>query len=179
MTCLCKAVYYKTNQSYVVNVLGFTEYLNDIMFKFDTGAGCTVITLNALLPEGILKAEQMKLLGEQLHSLHYPHKKLISASGHEMLGTLCHVENAALSGQLFKNFYFYLVTDAKITKALLGADFISCCDFTHFSGKDIEITGFSESRYSAGFSLADKSKAFEIDSLTELIAGTQKMIPVL
>jgi hypothetical protein len=65
---------------------------------------------------------------------------------------------------LIKDFYFYLTLEGRNTLALLGNDFISCCDFRHLINGDIIIDNFDNVLLCDKFKSQCK-KAFELDEL--------------
>ncbi len=93
-----------------------------------------------------------------------------SASGNPTNGILCYVPNFKFNEKSPTfDFYFYLITSTAYRKALIGVDFISCCDFSCESGKDIIIEKFHDSRYKGILGVQEKEKAFNMNDLLEVI----------
>lgn len=57
-----------------------------------------------------------------------------------------------LYGTMLKRFYYYLILENSLDKALLGDDFISCCTFNHKTKRDIIITAIDMDLYSLSYS---------------------------
>ncbi len=127
---LFEVMYYKKSGSYITTLEPVDKGWNRVLLKVDTGAVVTSITLGALFNLNELTEDEQNLLKDQILLLDYPQIPLRSASDNEMIGILCHVKNVIVAEQKFNDFYFYLIPMFH-EKALLGADFISCCEFVH------------------------------------------------
>ena len=169
----CKINYIREKQSYVLLSPKMCDGFNPVLFKFDTGASFTSITLGSLIDADKITKREQEILRKQILNLDYPHQPLISASDHEMTGILCYTKKIILSGQTFENFYFYLIPEF-YKKALLGADFISCCNFTHeLRGEvdalpEIYITKFFYSIYKKYWKFTERTKSLQLDSLSQM-----------
>lgn len=75
-----------------------------------------------------------------------------SATDGKMGGYLVKAENVMLYNTVLKVFYYYLILDNSLDKALLGDDFISCCTFSHQPKSDIVINTIDMKMYSASYS---------------------------
>ena len=145
---------------------GYYVYLKDandeinVSLTFDTGAVCTVLSVEALTSEQIDKKAFCTRLDQRAKS-----RRFLSASGTEMHGYLVCAEGMSLSDYLIDKFYYYLIVDVDDVVALLGDDILSCCDFAHSKKTDIEVTDFDEQLYQTTYSGAIKS-----DELQTLIA---------
>lgn len=155
-----------------------------IMIKFDSGATNTVISYEMLTRETTSFPKDIsKLTNDEIdtikanierknrfidrikekHQLHPFH----SASGTPMLGVLSKVNNISISGHLLRApFYYYLILDIESPLALLGDDFISCCDFSHKVNGDIKITYIDEKYYE---NYNDERSILEMNELNELL----------
>ncbi len=181
----CKINYIREKQSYVLLSPKMCDGFNPVLFKFDTGASFTSITLGSLIDADKITKREQEILRKQILNLDYPHQPLISASDHEMTGILCYTKKIILSGQMFENFYFYLIPEF-YKKALLGADFISCCNFTHeLRGEvdalpEIYITKFFYSIYKKYWKFTERTKSLQLDSLSQMcdFVSNSKIIKV-
>lgn len=113
---------------YTVRLSGLND--NIITGKFDTGAVTTIITTKKL---GILP------------------KSFYSATDGEMKGYLVKAKDVMLYNTKLKSFYYYLILDNNLNKALLGDDFISCCTFHHQPKGDIVITAIDMDLYLSSY----------------------------
>lgn len=154
-----KRIYYK-----IVN--RFSKEFSSVTFKFDTGAVNSVITVGSLFPATDL-AERAVLYAKELTDKNVGiSESFYSVSGDSTDGILCYVPNFRFSDDsLVFDFYFYLITSTAYRKALLGVDFISCCDFSCEVGKDIIIEKFHDSRYKSVLSFQEKEKAISVNDL--------------
>ena len=118
---------------------------------FDTGAVCTVLSLEALTTDIVNKEELCRKLDK-----HVKRRRFLSASGTEMHGYLVCADNVSLSGYSISKFYYYLIVDVDDKVALLGNDLLSCCVFTHQKKSDIEVQDFDEQLYQGEYSGAMK-----------------------
>lgn len=141
---------------------------SSVYFKFDTGADHSIINVSSLFSSDYL-AERVVLYVKELTE-----KKIgipgafRSVSGDFTDGILCYVPDFKFNEEIFP-FYFYLITSTAYKKALIGVDFISCCDFSCESGKDIIIEKFHNSRYIGALSFQEKEKAINMNDLLEEI----------
>lgn len=165
-------------RSYTVKCYISDSFKSDLFLKFDTGAVHTMITLSMFINEDSDSYGQRSIIAEQLRNSNYSKVKLSAAFGASKDGILCHASDVTLDKYKLDDFYFYLVIPNKEDenvgqynpiinrpKALLGVDFISCCDFECKTGQDIEITDFHPSRYVADKQWLDRSKILDVDSL--------------
>lgn len=111
LTISCKINYIREKQSYVLLSPKMCDGFHPVLFKFDTGASFTSITLGSLIDTDKITKREQEILKKQILNLDYPHQSLISASDHEMTGILCYTEKIILSGQMFEDFYFYLIPE--------------------------------------------------------------------
>lgn len=162
--------YSKDYKTYTFWIGSLLADFPSITFKFDTGANYSVINVSSLFPS-IDLAERTILYVKELTDK----KKCISGSfrsvsGNSTDGILCYVPNFRFNEEssVF-NFYFYLIISTAYKKALLGVDFISCCDFSYEVGKDIIIEKFHDSRYKSALRLEEKEKAVSVSDLFKAI----------
>ena len=127
---------------------GYVVYLKDsddvlkAAMAFDTGAVCTVLSVEALTSELVDKETLCHKLDQKARR-----RRFLSASGTEMHGYLVCAESMSLSDYPIDKFYYYLIVDVDDVVALLGDDFISCCDFHHQKKEDISIVDFDKHLY--------------------------------
>ncbi len=165
LTELFRAKYRKDNNAYTVIASPFNDNLNHLLFKFDSGASYTIVSLAALIPTYSKDFSQRDKIAKQLENSHYIKRDLKSASGHNMTGILCHVTKIQIAGYFLDHFWFYLVPDYEHPKALLGVDFIACCKFEAEIKRDIIVTRFSKSHYETSYQFKEKKKLLDIDSI--------------
>ncbi len=80
LTILCKINYIREKQSYVLLSPKMCDGFQPVLFKFDTGASFTSITLGSLIDADKITKREQEILKKQLLNLDYPHRPLISAS---------------------------------------------------------------------------------------------------
>lgn len=114
-----------------------------LYMKFDTGAMNTVISIWALTSDVGLAGSVI----ERLRQRDFKSRVFQSASGNAMTGYRTRAENVCLSGFFVPVFYYYLLIDVKTNAALLGDDFLSCCDYHHTAKGDIEVIAWHEELY--------------------------------
>lgn len=166
----CKVKYSKQAKTYTIVVPEFQQGLRRITFKFDTGATDTMITVNALFTNSKIAKKAVWFLNRCYSNKEkYASKCLRAASGSKMKGILCSVNDFAFNGLKSFKFYFYLIFSTANPKALLGVDFIRCCDFNCKIGQDIEITKFYNGIYPGMFSIRDKARAIDISELLTIL----------
>lgn len=119
----------------------------DIKVKFDTGAGATILTAKALGIDGT----QLESIKNHVKKKNIPKKLFKSATDTEFYGYLCSSSDVKMNDVLIKRFYFYLVLNNDVNKALLGDDFISCCTFSHQPQSDIIITTIDVDLYVSSY----------------------------
>lgn len=141
--------YRKSSYRLTISNLLNSENNDLIMFKFDTGAVQTIISIEALLDDIELENIDKNRIKITFENKFKTHIKTVfkSASGTDMAGYLCKSRNVLVDETEFKEFFYYLTFDTNRKLALLGDDFISCCDFVHSAGNDILIRGFDRARY--------------------------------
>ena len=84
-----------------------------------------------------------------------------------MLGVLSCADNISISGHLLRTpFYYFLIVDIETPLALLGDDFISCCDFSHSVNGNIKITGIDEMLYRGS---NETKEVLELSEINELL----------
>lgn len=144
---MIKAIY--NNSAYYIPISNLRgnkkEYL---AIKFDTGAVNTVLSFSALVGN-------LKFLGISEDKFEEQIKKKVgiitkdfkAANGKTMLGYLCCSQDVIIDGYKFDKFYYYLIFNIERKLALLGDDFISCCNFEHKVNSNIEITHFDTNHY--------------------------------
>ena len=131
---------------------GYYVYLKDAAgeintsLTFDTGAVCTVLSVEALTADPVDKAALCEKLDQRLAC-----RRFLSASGTEMHGYLVCAEGMKLSDYPIDKFYYYLIVDVDDVLALLGDDLLSCCEFSHRKKTDIEVSGFDEPLYQSAY----------------------------
>ena len=118
---------------------------------FDTGAVCTVVSIESLTKEFVDKSALCQELDQRVKR-----RRFLSASGTEMHGYLVCAEKVSLSDYPVDRFYYYLITDVNDEVALLGNDLLSCCKFSHEEMGDIEVLDFDQSLYQKTYSGAVK-----------------------
>ena len=118
---------------------------------FDTGAVCTVVSIESLTKEYVDKLALCQKLDQRVKR-----RRFLSASGTEMHGYLVCAEKVSLSNYPVDRFYYYLITDVNDEVALLGNDLLSCCKFSHEKMGDIEVLDFDQSLYQKTYSGAVK-----------------------
>lgn len=133
------------NSSYKLQISNLIDKDN-IWFKFDTGAINTVISLKALISTKKIQYVDKNSLKERLR-VGIPTKPFKSASGDDMIGYLCKATNVEIDNVVLNQFYYYLTLNTEYPIALLGDDFISCCNFTHSTHSDIIIKSFDSANY--------------------------------
>ena len=131
---------------YTVRLSGLNDDI--ITGKFDTGAVATIITSKKLG----LSDEQVERLREYFAKSGIEPENFYSATDGKMGGYLVKAENVMLYGTVLKKFYYYLILDNSLDKALLGDDFISCCTFNHQPKSDIIITAINMDMYASSYS---------------------------
>lgn len=114
--------------------------------KFDTGASETVVSLEKLFPN-VTFIQRHKL--KRYVKKHNIESQLFkTANGSTFRGVLTYMNNVKIGQYTFEKFYYYLVIDKTGKQiALLGDDFIDCCDFCHKAHNDIIITSFDFAAY--------------------------------
>ena len=138
---MIRAEYSKDFSTYTL-VLSDIEFSDGISLnmKFDTGAVRTVISIWSLFQH--LSINTINRLKEGFENAGIKSKEFSSASGNELKGYPCVIHNAKLNGVVIKDFCFYLILDTRRKIALIGDDFVSCCDFHHIIDGDIVIDSF-------------------------------------
>lgn len=129
---MIRALYSESRCSFSVNVAltankEYKLFRQHIVFKFDTGAAATVLSLGALLNTQTIelcRGAEIKFSGADS-------VKLNSAFGHGTDGYKACIKGVRVAGTFFENFYFYFLPNVLEFTALLGDDVISCCSFTH------------------------------------------------
>lgn len=133
-----------------------------VTLKFDTGADCSIITLDTLLSDRNVERSRIVDKLKKKYAIY----EFMAATGDKMHGFLTKLENVVLAGVRLREFYFYLIVDAKKKTALLGDDFISCCTFSHAADDDIIVSAFNANMY--------KQKAFndylDANEIAEILA---------
>ena len=137
--------YAEKESYYTVRLSGLNDDI--ITGKFDTGAVATIITSKKLG----LSDDQVERLKEYFKTSGIEPENFYSAPDGKMGGYLVKAENVMLYGTVLKSFYYYLILDNRLDKALLGDDFISCCTFTHKPKSDIIITTIDMDMYSSSY----------------------------
>ena len=133
------------------------------LFKFDTGAVNTVVSIEALTAEPVDKENFISAIKDCTVK-----RTFKSASGNSMEGYLVRAEHVVLSGVKFNEIYYYLIVDVDRPVCLLGDDFISKCTFVHHKDGDIEITAFDSAGYHSEIKCLSKK---DVNELLELYAG--------
>lgn len=137
--------YAEKESYYTVRLSGLNDDI--ITGKFDTGAVATIITSKKLG----LSDDQVERLKEHFKTSGIEPENFYSATDGKMGGYLVKAENVMLYGTVLKSFYYYLILDNRLDKALLGDDFISCCTFNHKPKSDIIITTIDMDMYSSSY----------------------------
>lgn len=138
--------YNQKGACYIVSFSGLGDRI--VTGKFDTGAVSTIITAKKLG----LTDQQLYVLKKQFDKMAVLPKTFHSATNGEMNGYLVKAKNVMLYSTTLKNFYYYLVLDNHLNKALLGDDFISCCTFSHRPQGDIVISTIDMDSYTSAYS---------------------------
>lgn len=158
---LTKVNYNRNVESYIIDLLVPLIDSPFITFKFDTGASSTIITAGSLCESGEERVRLAYFLESCRRTGRYISKPLYSAYGDGKHGILCHIKDFVFPGGVPFTFYFYLIYLTGHVKALLGADFISCCDCNLKAKEDIEITKFHDSIYKGTFGFASQSGSLD------------------
>ncbi len=139
-------IHYSAKNSYFYFYL--SEIVDkDIKVKFDTGAAATIITSKAL---GI-STSQTEYIANYIEKKGMAKRFFKSATDTEFYGCLCSCSDVKINDVPIKKFYFYLVLNDSVNKALLGDDFISYCTFSHQSQSDIYITAIDTDLYALSY----------------------------
>lgn len=145
MTKNFEILYDRYARDYTIEIKKIAKDFQRIKFKFDTGATNTIITVNSLFTDSVLAAKVILYLKKCRDEKKYLFNDFKSASGNNMSGVLCSIDNFTLTGLEPFKFYFYLIFSTAHQKALLGVDFIECCDFHCKVRRNIEIENFHDS----------------------------------
>ena len=157
LTVLINIHYSAKNSYFYFYLSGITD--RDIKVKFDTGAGATIITSKALGMNSI----QSEHITEYINKKGIEKRVFKSATDTEFCGYLCRCTDVKLNDVLIEKFYFYLVLNDSLNKALLGDDFISYCTFSHQSRSDIYITAIDMNLYALSY--GNKIDCINIDEV--------------
>lgn len=137
--------YNQKGANYIVSFSGLGDRI--VTGKFDTGAVATIITSKKLgLTDG-----QVEILKGYFEKSGVEPENFYSATNGKMGGYLVRAKNIMLYSTVLESFYYYLVLDNSLDKALLGDDFISCCTFSHQPKGDIVITTIDMNLYSSPY----------------------------
>ncbi len=145
----CVVKYNKPYNAYDI-LLSFQESFNDVRMFFDTGASKTIITLKEFLRHREYIKHKDEII-KQLKNSSCLRVEPRSASGDQITGYLCHLNNVQLDKQVIKSFYFFLVTNEKSQDSLLDNDFLHHCSYTHHANGDVVIESFNSESYEAYF----------------------------
>lgn len=118
----------------------------DTPIKFDTGAIKSFLTLAAL--GGFNEADANEIRLQTYLSNRYKIANVNSASNVSMRTIMSCLSNVSIGNITLNKFYFVLNPVVSYRKALLGADFIQFCEFSHDINKDIKISRFDIMKYS-------------------------------
>ena len=107
---MIRALYSESRRSFSVNVAltankEYKLFRQHIVFKFDTGAAATVLSLGALLNTQTIelcRGAEIKFSGADS-------VKLNSAFGHGTDGYKACIKSVRVAGTFFENFYFYFL----------------------------------------------------------------------
>ena len=116
-----------------------------VYIKFDTGAVYTVLSFEALF-HGITLKEKENFV-KKLKNKKIKDNTFYSATKGEMKGYNVKLCNVNLGGVLLETFCFWLIINMNHPLALLGDDFISCCNVSHKCDSDFIIENFSSDLY--------------------------------
>lgn len=133
--------------------------------KFDTGANETIISIEKVL--GKVTDKQREKIKEFIYSKNVTPTSFNTASGDSFIGFPTCLKNVFIGQCKFDVFYYYLVIDKmKANKqiALLGDNFIDCCDFSHKAHSDIIITDFDFSMYNVSPNCLSTDEILEVVS---------------
>lgn len=156
---------------YTVEMGRDIPYVQRVNFKFVTGVSDTYVTISSLFNSKEMAAKALVYLDNRIWSGNCIGGKGNLAIGDKRVGILCSIKDFAFEGLEPFTFYFYLIITAAYPKAVLGVDFISCCDHWSNPGGDINITRFSEEEYKKGFSASSMENALDIESALEDISS--------
>lgn len=170
---LTKIIYDGEVNTYTIALSVLSVDLPPITFKFDTGASSTIITAGSLCESGEERAKLAYFLESCRRTRRYISKPLYSAYGDGKHGILCHIKDFVFPEGVPFTFYFYLIYLTSHVKALLGADFISCCDCNLKAKEDIEITKFHDSIYKGTFGFASQSGSLDFVKLMTALSKIQ------
>ncbi len=160
-----EVLYDRYARDYTIEIEKITKDFQRIKFKFDTGASNTTITVNSLFTNSLVSAKVILYFKKCRDEKKYLFNDFRSASGDYMSGVLCSIDNFTFTGFSPFKFYFYLIFSTAYQKALLGVDFIECCDFNCKPRENIEIENFHDSMYSAMFGITAKTHAIDVNDL--------------
>ncbi len=165
MNELFRAKYYEKQNSYAVQTNAFHKSYNQLLLKFDTGAKLTMISYAALLNFEYWTSKERKELENILDNSSFLKQKFKAVFGQERIGTLCYIKDAKIGNYYIQKFYFYLTPDGVNPSALLGADFISCCQWQCNIASDIIVTAFDDYRYNNPFQHTSEEQICSLNSL--------------
>ena len=144
---------------YIINVIGNNIALK---MKFDTGANKTVISSQLIF--GDMTQEQIDIIRKYCNEKVTP-EIFTSASGHNIIGYPAILENVIIGDACIEHFFYYLIledleNDRQI--ALLGNNFINCCEFSHQINGNIHLLHFDEEKYSISVNVVNTADLLDI-----------------
>lgn len=134
------------NRAHFVVLTDFDNQGRDVYLRFDTGAVCTVISIELFVAEKIDKTKFIQQIKSRANR-----RIFHSATGNQMEGYLVCAENIKMSGACLSKFFYYLIVDMDERVGLLGDDFISKSRFMHEVDQEIEVDSFDDEKYAEGF----------------------------
>lgn len=137
--------YNQKGSCYIVSLSGIGDRI--VTGKFDTGAVATIITSKKLG----LTDKQVEALKEYFRSSETMPSIFHTVADEKIEGYLVRARNVNIYSVTLNDFYYYLVLDNSLDKALLGDDFISCCTFHHKPKGDIYITAVDMELYASAY----------------------------
>lgn len=162
---LFRAKYYEKQNSYAVQTNAFHKSYNHLLLKFDTGAKLTTISYAALFNSKFWGLKERIKLKNIIDTSSLLKQKFKAVFGEERIGTLCYIKNPKIGSYYIEKFYFYLTPDEVNPSALLGTDFISCCQWQCNIASDIIVTAFDYHRYNNPFQHISEEQICSLNSL--------------
>lgn len=152
---------YRGNGFFGIPIIGKT---NTFAIKFDTGAAHTVISIGKF--KGFISDKLISKAKDYLIENNYQPQKFLSATGNAFVGYPAHIDNIVIGNYKFPKFYYYIVIDRLFNNkqiAILGDNFIDCCDFSHKAHGNILISGFDFDAY------AHESHSISTDEILDIV----------
>lgn len=135
----------KIGRSYIVEISGIRRDV-DVFFALDTGSFTTLIGLNTICGNDDKRAEILKdIIERRADELGIKSEsnfgKTITSESLPILP--CRLSKVSVNGTKERKLYFHIYL-GKISRPLLGTDFLDDCTFHHNLGSSIDIIGIAE-----------------------------------